>query len=173
MNHSASTHHQLIADTYIIYRDDLLRFLCSIVNHKEDAEDILQDTFERLLAIDVIVESTVKTLLFTTAHNIACDYLRRKGCWRKIADHVMLHGCHAEEQTARVVAFRELARIEQQGIERLTEKQRRIYTLARMDGAARTEIATALDTPLRMVDNMLFASRKAVRTYVMENYLLG
>jgi len=64
---------------YEEYGPQVLAFLVNRLGHRADAEDILQETFVRAIRSRTAVrdESKVKSYLFTIAHNLMVNHVRR------------------------------------------------------------------------------------------------
>lgn len=65
---------------YQLYSKDIYRYLCSLTHDSVWAEDLLSDTFLKAIRCFSSFEKrcSVKTWLFTIAHNVWIDDLRRK-----------------------------------------------------------------------------------------------
>jgi len=86
-----SSNYNLTEELFQSLSIPLYNFLYNILKNKHDAEDIVADTFVRILEI-VYVDGKVpnKPLCFTIARNLAIDFLRRK---KKVSyDSVAIEG---------------------------------------------------------------------------------
>lgn len=74
------TNEQYLEGWYEKYDKDLLYYLLSIVKDYHQAEDLMHETFlKAYLKIHTLMkEAKVKPWLFSIAHNIAIDYLRKQ-----------------------------------------------------------------------------------------------
>jgi len=65
------------------YRSQLKTYLYRLTAHREDTEDLLQDTYlraaEKLSTLEE--RSSLKAWLFTIATNLGRDYLRKRRRW--------------------------------------------------------------------------------------------
>ena len=56
----------------------MLRFyVARLINDTEEATDIVQNIFVRLMSYDIISSDTIKGLCFKIANNLVIDYIRR------------------------------------------------------------------------------------------------
>ncbi|NJN32952.1 MAG: RNA polymerase sigma factor [Saprospiraceae bacterium] len=64
----------------LTYRKELLRYSFNLTKDKDNAEDLLQDTFMRVLPrFDILSEvKNIKSYLMTTMRNIHIDNIRRQ-----------------------------------------------------------------------------------------------
>ena len=78
MENKKMTSVQLIADSYTSYHRSVYLYICYRINNKEEAEDIAQDVFLRLMDYKQMLRpDTVKFFIYTISRNLVNDYLRR------------------------------------------------------------------------------------------------
>lgn len=72
-------------ELYQKYHQELYRFLYYMVKNKEQAEDLVQEVYIRVLKAYDRFEgnSSEKTWLFSIAKNVAIDYFRKQRGWKK------------------------------------------------------------------------------------------
>ncbi|MBU9720167.1 MULTISPECIES: RNA polymerase sigma factor [Bacillaceae] len=72
--------YQIITDWYEKYSDSIQSFIYIMVHDFQQSEDLMQDTFFRAYRkLDTFKgESTEKTWLFSIAHNVTIDFLRKR-----------------------------------------------------------------------------------------------
>ena len=72
-------------EMYDKYHHDVFQFLFYMVNHKETAEDLVQEVYIRVLKSYHRFEgkSTEKTWLFSIARNVAIDHFRKQKNWKE------------------------------------------------------------------------------------------
>ncbi|KAB7672898.1 RNA polymerase sigma factor SigX [Bacillus sp. B1-b2] len=72
-------------EMYEKYHQDVFQFLFYMVNHKETAEDLVQEVYIRVLKSYHRFEgkSTEKTWLFSIARNVAIDHFRKQKNWKE------------------------------------------------------------------------------------------
>ena len=78
MENCMMTSPQLIADSYERYHFSVYLYIYNKVNNKEEAEDLSQDVFVRLMDYKRMLRpDTVKFFIYTISRNLVNDYLRR------------------------------------------------------------------------------------------------
>lgn len=168
MNYS-KTKQAIIADYYSLHYEEILAFVASRLHHTDEAEDIVQNVFMRLLLTDkMITPITLPCLVYTVARNLIYDYWRHKNKIEEY-EHFILgetHSSNAYENGESVYSAKEINDILEQGMARLTEKQRKIYRLNICDDLKVAEISTQLGLNYKCVENRLGLARKVVRGYV-------
>jgi RNA polymerase sigma-70 factor (ECF subfamily) len=72
-------------DLYTKYHHDVFQFLFYMVKNREQAEDLVQEVYIRVLRSYSRFEgkSSEKTWLFSIARNVAIDYFRKQKGWKQ------------------------------------------------------------------------------------------
>jgi len=87
--------HEFVARTFERFRAPLLRYLTDLLSRRDEAEDLVQETYLRLMQIENIEVGRVRALIFKVATNLAYDRFRQRRA----------HGPHGDdEQLAEVAA---------------------------------------------------------------------
>lgn len=70
---------------YVDYRHEVYKYIISLVNDLNLAEDLMQDTFEKayIKANTFQEKSSVKTWLFRIAYNVSIDFFRKQKSQQK------------------------------------------------------------------------------------------
>ena len=75
---NSDTRHDLLTRSYVDHYRRVLGFIASRINCEEDAENLAQDVWLRLLEYDkALSEDSILSLIYTVASNLVNDYLRR------------------------------------------------------------------------------------------------
>lgn len=158
----------LIIDSYEKYYQRACLYIRCCIYRKEDAEDLAQDVFIRLMEYkQMLRKETVKSFIFIIARHIVVDYLRRYYKRQKMTSYY-LYDCvetSVEDVESRVVA-NDLEQWEWKKVYLMPFQRRRIYCMSRFGGKSATDIATILNLSSRTVENHLFLGRKEVREYL-------
>lgn len=136
----------------------LYRFCVFTLRHRQDAEDVVQDTFIKLLQHleQGGDRNSVRSWLFTVAANGCRDRFRRRGRWlpwsldadRRVsnADQELAHALD-EQRTALYQAARRL------------KPRDRLLLMLRLQGLSYREMAAAADVPETSVGRLLARAR--------------
>lgn len=146
----------------------VLNFITSRINSVEDAENLTQDVWLRLLTYNKpIAPETLTPLIFVIARNLINDYLRRI-CHSNDYTKEWLenNGDRHEISPEMVYAACEIARKERERVECLPTQRRIIYVMNRYQEKTTDEIASALSLSKRTVENHLRLGRHDVREYI-------
>lgn len=155
----------VIATAYTDYYQKVIVYIASRINRPQEAEDLAQDVFLRLLDYQSMIQcGTVKYFIFTIARNIVTDYIRHYYVRQQAAvclyDQVVTYTNETEE----VLMTEDLAKMELKILENFPSKRKKIYGLSRYDEMSIDEIAEELQLSPRTVENHLFLGRKVMRT---------
>lgn len=155
----------VIAAAYTDYYQKVIVYIASRINRPQEAEDLAQDVFLRLLDYQPMIQSgTVKYFIFTIARNIVTDYIRHYYVRQQAAvclyDQVITYTNETEEE----LMTEDLAKMELKILENFPSKRKKIYGLSRYDEKSIDEIADELQLSPRTVENHLFLGRKLMRT---------
>lgn len=130
----------------------------------DDVSDILQDAFCRLWSRRDSISDDEQAKAFTvvTVKNLCIDHMRKRkntvGVDDREALHIMTDNIYDEQY--RHELFRRVERIVD---ERLTDTQRKVYTLKEIDGLDTAEVAQKLGISAEAVRMNLSRARKAIR----------
>lgn len=159
-----ATQQQMIADFYKEYQEKLVNFAVARLGNWQEAEDLVQDVFVKLMTYDGIInETTLRSFIFTITNHEIMNILRRRACRHKVEESVMYEQelqCSAVE---RVVEYHDTLRLINRCVEQLTPSCAKVYRMTLFDGKCAGEIAKELNVSKRTVESQLLTSRKKVR----------
>jgi RNA polymerase sigma-70 factor (ECF subfamily) len=155
----------IISDFYASHRDRLVGFATRYLNNRQEAEDIVQDAFLRLLRCDkMISEVTLPGLAHAVVKRLVYDLLRHR---QAVAQHEhYLKSTGTAVEPTFVYEAREMMEIMEKGEARLTRQQRIIYRMNVDEGMKVAEISTRLQMKYKSVEYNLGTARKQMRDYV-------
>lgn len=158
------SNNEIISEAYRTYRGSLLGYVSSRINDSEEARDIVQDVFVRLLTCDVVASETVKSLCYTIACNIVIDHIRRHYKRQEVYTAYKYEASRSAVLTPEQVAtFHNLMAHERAIMLRLAPATRRVYEMSQFDGDTIGEISTALGISPRTVECHQYRGRKYMR----------
>lgn len=153
------------------YRDAIYSFALKIVQHEVIAEEIVQDIFVKIWMNRTGLASirNFSDFLFIITRNHTFNSLRRLARERKLivvnTDQLQGEAISAEA----VVLQRDYDRVLQQAIARLPPKQQLVFTLSRMHGLSRGEIAAQMNISVETVKAHMKQAIRFIRLY-FKNY---
>ena len=161
---------KIIEYYYHHHQAELLAFVSSRLGGKEEAEDIVQDVFVRLLQYSTpIMDTTLQALAYTIARNLMNDYYRRKQ-WA--VKHGMqpidnkLQAATADDEATRTLSVQEVTEFLERGLLRVPEKCRNLYRMHVYDGMKVSDISQETGENYKSVEYRLGIARKEIRKYL-------
>ncbi|MDR1501138.1 MAG: RNA polymerase sigma-70 factor [Prevotella sp.] len=168
---------------YLLYDRRMIRFAEGYVGNKEEAENIVHDTFADIWESRGRINFSIDhmpAILFTSLKNKCIDYLRHQIVIRE-AEHViqetlrldrqirfdalelfheewLLHSRHIEERIT-------------QAIDSLPNKCREIFVMSRLEGKKQKEIAKELHISIHTIEAQMQIAYKKLKEELKE-YLL-
>ena len=152
----------------------LYLFLYRLLNSKEDAEEIVQDTFLKIWERrEEFIESyPFEAFLFQIAKNTFLN-LNRKRVNRKVFEsHLKFFEEQSSTETEDYVIFEETKAILNTIMEQLPPKRKEIFLLRRIEGLSRCEIAEKLGISVLTVDSQLLKANKYMKNELKKYSLL-
>lgn len=147
---SPETREQLVERLFNEHNDTLIRFLCVKLNSSEEAKEVAQESYVRLLQLDrPEAVSYFRAFLFKTATNIAIDRLRRRTLDQR---HLTLGFFDDSSPSAEKTAVhRDLLQNVNACLQELPPKCRKAFLLSRIYGLSTGEIAEQMQLTRRMI----------------------
>ena len=153
----------IITNYYAQHRGEIVDFIAVRLTDADEAEDMVQDLFLRLLrGHQLITPVTLPCLVYTMARHSIADYYRRRRV-REEFEHYLIKNTDSIGEMESIISARLLMERMERTLARLPEACGRIYRLHIYDGLKVSDIAQQLALPYKQVENRLGQARKAVR----------
>ena len=153
----------IISNYYAQHRGEIVDFIAVRLTDADEAEDMVQDLFLRLLrGHQLITPVTLPCLVYTLARHSIADYYRRRRV-REEFERYLIKNTDSIEEMESIISARLLMERMERTLARLPEACGRIYRLHIYDGLKVSDIAQQLALPYKQVENRLGQARKAVR----------
>lgn len=160
----------LITQVYISVLPRLTRYIAARIQDDEEARDIAQDVFVRLLESRTILFSKEagEALVFKMAAIETINHMRHRSVVSRVHDNIRarLGEPFCEEESG--IMARDLELQERQYVATLSPRRREVYCLRRFAGFVNDEIAQRLNLSIRTVENHLFTAMGYVREYMRQ-----
>ena len=165
---------QSLGQLVVRWERPLYRFVSRMVPRPEDARDVCQETFLRVLkrADRFRAGSRFSTWMYQIALNLCRDQARWRRRWGKIVDESV--EAPTETTAAAVMSpeagteRNELARAVQSGLQEIPPEQREVLIMKEYEGLKFKEIAEILEVPLGTVMSRLYRGRKLLETAMLD-----
>lgn len=154
---TANEYNQCVSE----HADGLYRFAVSLLSDVTEAEDVVQQVFEKFWKRHTDVDAgAAKTYLFTSVHRTCIDFFRRKKTSRNTTEFLPQH-----ESTISGHDY-ETRQLIQKMLEQLTEDQKSLILLRDYEGYSYKEIAEILGLTESQVKINLFRTRKKLQFFL-------
>ena len=154
----------IIEDAYKEYKVMLLFYVSNLINDADEAPDIVQNIFVRLMSYDIITSDTIKSLCFKIAKNLVIDYVRRNNKRQRIYADVQVSELKNKSITPENEAiFHDLAEKERSIMLNMSPATARVYEMSQIKCMTIDEIAQTLHISRRTVESHQLKGRKIVR----------
>ena len=148
-------------DRLLAWVPRLRRYARALVNNRDDADDLVQDTLERALTRAALWQGVadMRAWLFGVMHNLHVDGVRRPKL------HTVVLDDDTPEHPVAATQGERLAVLDlQAALERLPVEQREIILLVALEDMSYAEVAVTLGIPVGSVMSRLSRGRERLRS---------
>ena len=144
-----------------LYSDNVFRFILKNVKDKALAEDIVQDSYEKLwINCENVQFLKVKSYLFSTAYHTFIDYYRRSKKIESTADYQRISPHHSEQYTG-------IKEILDQAVNQLPSDQKAVILLRDYEGYSYQEISEITGLNESQVKVYIYRARVSLKNYLV------
>ena len=145
---------EFVTQIFERFRRPLLRYLKDLLSRREDAEDVLQDTYARLLTVTDLERSVgrVRAYVFKIATNLAYDRFRQRRAHGEHTEDGLAGLVAAEPSPDGVVAFEQGLAIVKRALLELKPRCRQVFLLRSYSELSYEEIGRRLGLSKRTVE---------------------
>ena len=142
------------------YADSVYRFIRADIRDDNRANDIVQDSYEKLWRyVSEIEYVVVKSWLFSTAYHAMIDIIRKEKRMKIIEDY-------GEKDLTYESEYTDLNEILHYALERLPEQQRSVILLRDYEGYSYKEIGEITGLTEPQVKTYIYRGRIALKNYI-------
>ena len=150
-----------LAACYVRQKEALKHYIASRIDRPDEAEDVVQDVFERLWKHkDFISPEAVVSLAYKVARNLMADRQRRYRKENDVWGELFYTQEALQDTTEEKVSFKELKLM----FDRL------VYCLSFFENLTPSEIARELSVSKRTVEQHILLARKDIKTQLQKEY---
>ena len=145
---------QFVTRLFAACRRSLLRYVTDLLSRREDAEDVVQETYVRLLnaANLELTEGRARAYMYKTATNIAYDRFRERRVRGHESDDALAEVASETPSPERVVGFEQGIAAVRETLLTLPQRCRQVFLLRVTEELAYEEIAARLNVSKRTVE---------------------
>lgn len=126
---------------------------------EEDARDLVQEVFVKILTIDIILPEGLKGLAITIAYQKRTDWLRHQAYCKRMMTQMRPQTIVEQHE----LECQQMEQVEQRVVNRMSDKDAWVYKLSRFDNKSTQEIMQITSFSLRGVEGRLYRTRLLVR----------
>lgn len=143
-----------------MHADGIYRFALKHMRDPDHAKDVVQESFARLwMKVDQVEATKVKSYLFTTAHHVMIDDVRKGSRSTRMEEHHEdIRSTHQDQP--------DLKEVLERGLATLPPIQRSVVLLRDLEGYSYEEIAELTDLNLAQVKVYIYRGRTALKEYI-------
>jgi RNA polymerase sigma-70 factor (ECF subfamily) len=143
----------VVARMFERFRLPLLRYLTALLSRRDEAEDLVQETYLRLMQVESIETGRVRALIFKVAANLAYDRFRQRRARGPHGDDSVLADLPAHDPVPeRIVAFEQGVAIVKRTLLELKPRCRQVFLLRTTAELSYEEIAARLGISKRTAE---------------------
>ncbi|MBN1985367.1 MAG: RNA polymerase sigma factor [Prolixibacteraceae bacterium] len=143
-----------------LYSDRLYRFVLKSIKDVHKAEDIVQDSYEKLWKnLENVDGNKVKSYLFTTAYHTMIDIIRKDKRSAYSEELKLTEQSHENN-------YSDLAEILKEAVEKLPEIQRMVLLLRDYEGYSYEEIGEMANLSESQVKVYIYRARVFLKKYI-------
>ncbi len=143
-----------------MHADGIYRFALKHLRDEDAAKDVVQESFARLwMKVDQVQAAKVKSYLFTTAHHIMVDEVRKSGRSTRMEEH-------HEDIRSTSQSQPDLKELLEAGLATLPATQRSVVLLRDLEGYSYEEIARLTGLNESQVKVYIYRGRTALKNYI-------
>ena len=142
------------------YADNLYRFVFKNLKNQHMAQDIIQDTFEKLwMKLEDVSGLKVKTYLFTSAYHTMIDYIRKEKRYADVDPDEMKESSHNRH-------YSDLGEVLERAVGNLPEDQKAVVMLRDYEGYSYKEIADITGLSESQVKVYIYRARVFLKNFI-------
>jgi RNA polymerase sigma-70 factor (ECF subfamily) len=150
---SAERQTEIVARAFERFRRPLLRYLTDLLTRRDDAEDVLQETYMRLMQVEKLENGGVRALIFKVATNLAYDRFRQRRTRGPHGDDEVLAQLPSHEPAPeRIIALEQGVEIVKRTLLELKPRCRQVFLLRTAEELGYDDIAARLGISRRTVE---------------------
>lgn len=143
-----------------VYSDNVYRFILKNLKNEARAQDIVQDSFEKLwVNRKAVIFTKAKSYLFTTAYRTMIDVIRKEKRITLTNDNNVFEEIHEDNYTG-------IQEILHRAINQLNEIQKSVILLRDYEGYSYKEIATITELTEAQVKVYIYRARVFLKKYI-------
>ena len=158
-------------ELYRTYIKPVYKRILFIVKEEEIAEELSQDLFIKVWQKrkEIDPEKSFKSFLYTIAHNLVYDYLRKVARDKQLLNRLMANAVDYYMHTEEAFQAKETQKVLTEAIEKLPPQGKQVFTLCKLEGKSYEEVSRLMGITVATVNSHMVKSSRFVREYLYRN----
>lgn len=150
---------------YNLYNKKLFTFAFSMLKNREDAKEILQETFIKIWEErdDLNENRSLKSYIFSIAHNKIIDLFRKRMNEKDYKNNLLSNIEEYNNENNYDLELIEKKKTLIKIVDQLPLSRKNIFTLSKFRGLSHKEIAFKLNISTKTIENQITSSLKFIR----------
>lgn len=157
--------HEAFSCLFRLYGTKVYRFSIGYLKSKEEAEEIVQDTFLKIWQNRSTINSSCSFsgFVFTIAHNLILNRIRKVRNQFAVEQHLRINDLTVSNPTEEKIMQDDLELIRQSALSQLPDKRRIIFELIRENDMSYQQVAEKLNISVKTVEAQMTEALKHFR----------
>lgn len=154
------------------YANNLFNVARRYVADREEAREIVQDTFYRVWKYRVNMDARLsfKAYIITIAKRLIFNHAKKRLHEMAYQEYFIKNHINRTNSIEEYIDFKELDKKIQSSIDNLPSKRKEIFLLSRREGCTNQEIANRLNISVSTVENQMNKALRYLREYISLHY---
>lgn len=152
---------------FVTYNVKLFNFSYKYLRSREDAEEVVQDTFVKIWENRAALDEhrSFNSYVFTIAKNLIINKARKKVAEPRVFETIAEHSAQ-DESTENEIIYRDITSVAELAIQKLPAQRQLVYNLSRKQGLTYEEIGSQLGISNRTVEAHLRKALQSIREFL-------
>ncbi len=157
---------------YTAYINPIYKRILFIVKEEHIAEELSQDLFVKIWnkKEEIDAEKSFKSFLYTIAHNLVYDFLRKRSRDKRMVDCFTMNAVDYYWHTEEAFQVKETQKIITEAIANLPPQGKQVFTLCKLEGKSYNEVSYLLGITAATVNSHMVKSSRFVKEYIYRNF---
>ena len=158
---------------YALYKDRLVFYSIRFLKSQESAEDLFQDAFTLIWQSRQFLnpDLSFQSYLYKIIRNRILNQLRDLDNHEKMKNDIMTKSVDYSNETLDNILTTDLQNLLNEGMNKLTDRQRQIFKMSREKDMTHKEIAEQLNISVNTVQQSISTSLSTLRDFLKKHYI--
>ena len=158
---------------YASYKNRLVFYSIRFLKSQESAEDLFQDAFTVIWQSRQFInpDMSFSSYLYTIVKNRILNQLRDLEQHEKLRNDILKNAVDYSNETIENILTADLQNLLQEGMNKLTDRQRQIFRMSRELNMTHKEIAEQLNISVNTVQQSISTSLSSLRDFLQKHYI--